>query len=535
MGQLHLDGCFVDMSGNRIIDCFLNSPEFLNCETVREQIYFAAQQLVAVHRLSRVAAFKELSKLFGYRSIDGVRKLFELHSKHLSMSSTDRELQNTKSPGRPCALKRNEILEVVTFVTRKFVQRIVVSFEMICEFVSNDLNVEATPETLRKILHENDVFRSVEVKVEEEGRLMISPLTINKFFEHLTSSVRDVPAALVINADEVGFQEFIDFKNVRSCVPSSCSAQELEVPMKKTSQRSTALVGISLSGTLLKPLLVLKRKTIDTELIENGYEDKAIYSYSESGYINGELFTRWLCEALLPYIQVQRQLLSTQSRAILIVDGCSVHLNNSIQQLAENHNINLVFLPPHSSHLLQPLDLGIFGVFKGVLARMRVNKKRFSDQSIQVIKIIGALSRTASPLNIVSAFRAAGIVPNTIVQEGRFCVSARVSVEKAKKARLVMTKWTETGGGDLDREVLVQVEENPSRPVGDVEEILNGQLQREQRCEDQDMPDTLSTHRRCSIVAPCGSLQTGGPQLGQSSDRPQRQLAVDAATLIKLE
>ena len=162
--------------------------------------------------------------------------------------------------------------QIVTFIARKFVLRQVVTFEMICEFVNIDLNIESVPDTLRKILHEHNVFRSVEVKVEEEGRVLISPATLKAFFDTLEVTILDVPAPLIINADEVGFQEFIDFKNVRSCVPYSCTAEDLELPMKRSSKRSTSLIGISLSGSILKPLIILKRKTffLVMYLLENG-------------------------------------------------------------------------------------------------------------------------------------------------------------------------------------------------------------------------------------------------------------------------
>lgn len=46
---------------------------------------------------------------------------------------------------------------------------------------------------------------------------------------------------------------------------------------------------------------------------------------------------------------------------LLIFDGHGSHLTEEIHQLALSHNIHLFCLPAHTTHKLQPLDVGIFG------------------------------------------------------------------------------------------------------------------------------------------------------------------------------
>ena len=45
--------------------------------------------------------------------------------------------------------------------------------------------------------------------------------------------------------------------------------------------------------------------------------------------------------------------------ALLILDGCYAHSKEILMALQEHH-IAFHFLPPHSSHITQPLDWGIF-------------------------------------------------------------------------------------------------------------------------------------------------------------------------------
>jgi hypothetical protein len=49
---------------------------------------------------------------------------------------------------------------------------------------------------------------------------------------------------------------------------------------------------------------------------------------------------------------------------LLLYDGSATHLGCEPVEWAQENNILLMVLPPHSSHLLQPLDVAIFGPMK---------------------------------------------------------------------------------------------------------------------------------------------------------------------------
>lgn len=46
---------------------------------------------------------------------------------------------------------------------------------------------------------------------------------------------------------------------------------------------------------------------------------------------------------------------------LLILDGHGSHLTDRMIELAIEHDIHLYCLPPHTTHRLQPLDVGVFG------------------------------------------------------------------------------------------------------------------------------------------------------------------------------
>ena len=49
---------------------------------------------------------------------------------------------------------------------------------------------------------------------------------------------------------------------------------------------------------------------------------------------------------------------------LLIFDGHHSHISLELIELARENNIHLLCLPPHTTHLLQPLDVGVFGPLK---------------------------------------------------------------------------------------------------------------------------------------------------------------------------
>ena len=49
---------------------------------------------------------------------------------------------------------------------------------------------------------------------------------------------------------------------------------------------------------------------------------------------------------------------------LLIMDGHSSHVSIDVIQLAQDTGIHLLCVPAHTTHILQPLDIGVFKSFK---------------------------------------------------------------------------------------------------------------------------------------------------------------------------
>lgn len=49
---------------------------------------------------------------------------------------------------------------------------------------------------------------------------------------------------------------------------------------------------------------------------------------------------------------------------LLVLDGHESHLTPEFDRICEGNDIIAICMPPHASHLLQPLDVGCFSVLK---------------------------------------------------------------------------------------------------------------------------------------------------------------------------
>ena len=80
------------------------------------------------------------------------------------------------------------------------------------------------------------------------------------------------------------------------------------------------------------------------------------FANSRNGYTNKKLGYQWLNKVFEPATVSG---VGNQKR-ILLLDGQKSHLTGQFLGFCHNHNILPMCLPPHSMHLLQPLNVGCF-------------------------------------------------------------------------------------------------------------------------------------------------------------------------------
>ena len=100
---------------------------------------------------------------------------------------------------------------------------------------------------------------------------------------------------------------------------------------------------------------------------------------------------------------------------LLILDGHGSHITPEFDKFCKKNFILTECMPPHSSHLHQPLDVGCFSVLKrsyGDLVKAKTALGLYHiDKSIFLELIPDARKKTFNTKNIKSGFAATGLIP----------------------------------------------------------------------------------------------------------------------------
>ncbi|KAA6388668.1 MAG: hypothetical protein EZS28_015806 [Streblomastix strix] len=125
--------------------------------------------------------------------------------------------------------------------------------------------------------------------------------------------------------------------------------------------------------------------------------------------LNG-ITLRWVREILVPYFAAARiqNGQRPQAEAVCMIDNLRVQINKELQDLLRQNHILLLTLPPNSTHLLQPCDVGIFGSLKLAYQQGRGGIPKLTIEEI-IAHIIDASQKSATLLPIQNSFRACGV------------------------------------------------------------------------------------------------------------------------------
>ena len=91
-----------------------------------------------------------------------------------------------------------------------------------------------------------------------------------------------------------------------------------------------------------------------------GGPSACLYSVSDSGWMESANFLQWFEKQFVPAVQH----LCSKFPVILFFDGHQSHMSLALIEMARANSIHLVCFPPHCTHIIQPLDVSVFGPVK---------------------------------------------------------------------------------------------------------------------------------------------------------------------------
>ena len=378
--------------------------EYQQIYTLRQQIGFMTRKSAEIAHEKNNAKYKlsqsDLAQILNLNTTQ-----IKNHMREFKVDENDER----KEIGRPFCLNKNERTEVFRWLEALLVPPKLCEVK---EYIFTRFKKLLSNESLRTLMGKIG-YECRKATPMEEKRYFVDSNKVHYYYTILRgfTQANMIPSALCYNLDEEGHDDYQDSSSSKIVVTQN-SAKDLYFPVKRNGKRSTFLACIDGSGGYVKPLIITKRKTFDISIIEKGVTpDNVMLGYSQTGYITTALFNEWLDNCFLPFVKNKRQQLNYDGIGIILLDGFAAHITDHFFQVCDELNLQIFFLPSHSSHITQPLDLGIFGNHKGCIRGAWSN---FDDDESQfvtsLIKILDGWQKAATTHNIMSAWKQAGAV-----------------------------------------------------------------------------------------------------------------------------
>lgn len=136
------------------------------------------------------------------------------------------------------------------------------------------------------------------------------------------------------------------------------------------------------------------------------------FNHTESGWMKGEAFFYFLKEHLYPrWLEM-----GVEFPIVLVIDGYSAHKSPELFLWCKQHDIMLLLLYPNSTHIMQVLDIAIFGPLKSKYSEIFEDWKDLHPNDnfteIEFIKVLKVTNDNVMlPNSIINGWRASGLQP----------------------------------------------------------------------------------------------------------------------------
>ena len=208
----------------------------------------------------------------------------------------------------------------------------------------------------------------------------------------------------------------------------------------------TAIECVSAAGQALPPLVIFKAKHLNTAWIPAQAPPEWRFSTSKSGWTSDSHAYEWLTTVFEPQTRPSQ----AGARRLLVLDGHGSHMTANVIAYCMENEIDLLVLPPHCSHVLQPLDVSVFAPLKRALAVETDSVARLDPGRVARTEwtqmYIRAREKAFTLSNIVNGWKATGLQPLSPIEV--------LSKLPETPSRATSTPRTPTRTPDLDTALL---------------------------------------------------------------------------------
>jgi len=211
------------------------------------------------------------------------------------------------------------------------------------------------------------------------------------------------------NFDETGFMMGIIFAGM--VVTTSDGRNKAKLAQPGNREWATVIQGVNALGWAIPPFIILAAQYH----LANWYTECNLpadwrIATTDNGWTTNTVGLDWI-----KHFDFHTAPRTKGKYRLLILDGHDSHHSTEFELYCQQNNIITLCMPPHSSHLLQPLDVGCFGPLKQAYGRQIEDLMRAHINHVSKLEFLCAFREafftSITERNIQGGFAGAGLVP----------------------------------------------------------------------------------------------------------------------------
>ncbi|RKK17113.1 hypothetical protein BFJ66_g18036, partial [Fusarium oxysporum f. sp. cepae] len=213
----------------------------------------------------------------------------------------------------------------------------------------------------------------------------------------------------IYNFDETGFM--MGIISTGMVVTSAERRSNAKLAQPGNREWTTVIQGINSQGWWLPPFIIVAGQYhLSTWYQDSPIPQDWVIATAENGWTTNEMGLEWV-----RHFNKHTKPRTTGEYRLLILDGHESHLSVDFELYCKDNKIITLCMPSHSSHILQPLDVGCFGPLKQAYGRqierkMRAGTTHISKEDFFPVFLV-AFQESMTGKNIRGGFQGAGLVP----------------------------------------------------------------------------------------------------------------------------
>ena len=252
----------------------------------------------------------------------------------------------------------------------------------------------------------------IEVKTidsREFARTTVTAEQVHDYYARVLQALTQLrtPKQLV-NMDETGFASRIDKGRKKKCVCSKVIPTPPRFQEEKQVSQLSVVVSLNLLGELLRPMFITKEEIRMNNGPIRTVAQHSVFTRSSKGYQTANTMIDWIRNVWEPYCKtVRTEMGNPEAPMFLILDNCPSHNTPPVLEMFRQLKTELIWLPPHSSHFLQQLDVNFFSVLK-TYYKSGKTEKTTPKVAGKVTRAFMALWRASCPITVMKCWEMTG-------------------------------------------------------------------------------------------------------------------------------